>query len=171
MEKKPTFGSVINAHRAQNHTLEDDVIEYRRAMEPSIMRRIHDEVNKVKTHPLYLNKDFYVMLLMKIEPMSQQPQTIIVARRSCPSAWYKQSVWKYHAVSGELEFLWTIPDQILYWHIWHNRDKYLQDPETKQLAQFVVLMETGQLEKWIVTENGEKPDAIIKIQNEEQFDG
>ena len=42
------------------------------------------------------------------------------------------------------------------------------DKETAELAKFVILMENGELLKWVKKENGEKIDAVIRIENEEQ---
>lgn len=162
MEDKKSYGQLVNEHWAKKHTNDDDVIEYRRMMEPEILKNIHDTVAKALKQELYRNKDFYIVLLMKTERMGGVPRTFVLARRSCPTATYQQSVWKYHYISGELEFMWCIPDQVLYWHIIRNSHKYLSDPETQGIAKFCILMESGELEDWIIKENGEKPDALIQ---------
>lgn len=143
--------------------MEDDVIEYRKEIERETVKRLHTLVAETKISARYQNKDFYVCLLTKVERMGQQPQFILLARLSCPTPTYKQTVWKYKHVSDTLEFIWTIPDKILYYHIINNSHKYLTDPETKELAQFVTLMESGEMEKWVIKENGNLKDAIIRI--------
>jgi len=163
-----TYGQQLLDHWAQKHEAEDDVIEYRRKMEPEIMRNIHETVAKAKDQELYKNHDFYIVLLMKTERMGGIPRTFVMARRSCPTAVYQQSVWKYHHQSGDLEFLWCIPDQVLYWHIIRNAPKFLADKETAGLAKFCLLMESGELEQWIIKENGEKPDGLIVYKDKEQ---
>lgn len=164
---KKTYGQTIIEHREKNLTMDDDVIEYRREMEPHIMQNIHETVSKSKYHPLYANRDFYVVLLMKVQRVGQVPETLVFARRSCPTPVYKQSVWKYHTLSDSLEFLWTIPDSVLYYHIIRNSHKYLADKECADLAKFVFLMESGELLNWVKKENGEKVDAVIKLQERE----
>jgi len=164
---RKTYGQTIIDHRAQNLTLDDDVIEYRKSMESSVMEGIQTTVKNAVNHPLYKNKDFYVVLLFKVERIGQAPRTLSFARLSCPTPVYKQSVWKYHCAGGSLEFLWSIPDAILYHHIIKNAPKYLEDKETVDLAKYVLLMESGELLQWIKKQNGEhKTDAVIKLNQE-----
>lgn len=165
-ENRPA-GQIISDHMAQEIDLIDDIIEYRRAMEPDIMRRVHKTAQDAKNKPLYIFQDFYVVLITTIDRVLKQPKIIPVARRSCPTPVYKQSVWKYHWASDELEFLWSIPDAILYYHILNNISHYLQDRECADLSKFVMLMEQGELLEWVKKENGEKKDAVIKISSED----
>ena len=166
MSKKKTYGETIIDHQGKNLTLDDDIIEYRRQMEPSILKDIAETAAKAQQNDLYRNKDFYIVMLIKKERIGQVPRTYIFARRSCPSPIYKQSVWKYRRNSDQLEFLWSIPDSLLYHHIMENLTKYLADKECSDLAKFVLLMESGELLEWVKKENGEKRDAVIKIDKE-----
>lgn len=166
MSEKKTYGQKVFEHHAKNLTLEDDIIEYRKQMEGELMAKLYATADEAKKKPLYSNKDFYVVLLNKIERIGQAVRSFILARRSCPTPIYKQSVWKYHHQVGKLEFLWSIPDKILYYNIINNSNKYLNDPETKILAQFVILMESGDLLNWVKKENGNKKDAIIFLNKE-----
>jgi hypothetical protein len=163
-EQKKTYGQTIQDHIATNPTMDDDVIEYRREMEKDVIKNIFDTVAKAKATSEYANKDFYIVLLMKVEKIGQSPRTFVLARHSCPTPVYKQSVWKYHHISDNLEFLWAIPDKILYHHIIRNTQKYLSDKECSSLAKYVILMESGELLEWVKRENGDKVDAVIKIQ-------
>ncbi|HEY5267610.1 MAG TPA: hypothetical protein VII94_00560 [Candidatus Saccharimonadales bacterium] len=167
MKQKKLAGQEILEHDNLCLDLEDDISEYRRAMEPDIMARLRDTTNKAKDTYGYIGKDFYIVLITTIDRVLRQPKIIPLARKSCPTPVYKQSVWKFKTASGELEFMWSIPDVILYYHILNNQAKYLNDKETADLAKFVVLMENGELLKWVKKENGEKIDAVIKINKEE----
>lgn len=166
MNEHDTYGSVIAKHNAQALTLEDDVSEYRKAMEPDIVRNIETTVINALNAPQYVGKNFYIVLLMKVERIGGAPRTLVLARQSCPTPVYKQSVWKYHRASGSLEFLWSIPDAITYYHILRNKDKFLLEKELSELTKFVLLMESGELLEWVKKENGEKIDAVIKITKE-----
>jgi hypothetical protein len=166
MNKNKTYGQSVVEHDARRLDFEDDLIEYRRVMENDIVRNIHETAEKATQNSLYKHKDFYVVMLMKVERIGQVPQTIIFARQSCPTPVYKQSVWKYHHIAGTLEFLWSIPDSFLYYHIINNTQKYLADKECADIAKFVILMESGELLDWVKRENGEKIDAVIKITEE-----
>jgi hypothetical protein len=68
-----------------------------------------------------------------------------------------------------LEYLWSIPDQVLYWHIFNNQAQYIHDKECATLAKFVILMESGELLTWVKKENGELKDAVIKLQKESEI--
>lgn len=164
---KKKAGQIILEHDQQRLDLEDDIIEYRRQMEPSIMEKLRDTANKAKDTDMYRNSDFYVVLIVMTDRVLRQPRTIIFARKSCPTPVYKQSVWKFRTGTEDLEYLWTIPDAILYYHILRWPSKYINDKETQQLAQFVLLMESGDLLDWVKKENGEKVDAIINITKQE----
>jgi hypothetical protein len=158
---KRTYGQKIIDHNAQNLTLDDDVIEYRKQIEHKLLADLSDVTNQALINPIYKDKDFYIVTLMKVERIGQAPRTFTLARQSCPTPVYKQSVWKYSRLSGNLQFLWSIPDAILYHHILKNQQKYLADKECADLAKFVILMESGELLTWIKQENGEKADALI----------
>lgn len=160
-EKKKTAGQVILEHDALRLPFEDDVIEYRRKMEPAIIQGIWNTIAKAKDLPIYAGKDFYIVLTTTTDAVLRQPKIGVLARRSCPTPVYKQSVWKYMNASGMLEFLWTIPDAILYYYILRNQEKCLRDEECRELAQFVILMESGELLEWVKHENGDKIDAVI----------
>jgi hypothetical protein len=168
MENNKLAGQKILEHDSLQLDFEDDIVEYRRQMEPDIIVRLHDTANKAKTQVGYIGKDFYVVLITTTDRILRQPKIISLARKSCPTPVYKQSVWKYHAGAGNLEFLWSIPDMFLYYHILKNKEKYFNDKETADLAKFVILMENGELLEWVKKENGEKKDAVIKITNEEK---
>ena len=163
---KKTAGQTILEHDALRLDMDDDIIEYRRAMEPDIAKRLNDTAQEAKTKDLYRHKDFYIVLITTNDRVLRKPKIIVLARKSCPTPVYKQSVWKYRHASDTLEFLWSIPDAILYYHILQNRLKYINDPECADLAKFVILMVTGELLDWVKEENGEKLDAVIEINKE-----
>jgi len=161
--ERKTAGQIILEHDAKRIDLEDDVREYRAAMTPSVIDMIHKTAMKAKGQYPYINKDFYIVFTFTNDRVLQQPKPMVWARQSCPTPVYKQSVWKYMHNSGSLEYLWTIPDMFKYWDIVKRPQFYLQDKERAQGAQFVLLMESGELLQWVKKENGEKIDAVIKI--------
>lgn len=163
MKKDKLAGQIILEHDGLGLDLEDDITEYRRAMEPSIMDSIYKTADKTRFQDGYYGKDFYIVLITTADRILRQPKIILLARKSCPTPVYKQSVWKYKSSTGQLEFIWSIPDAILYYHILRNQPKYMNDKETEDIAKFVILMESGDLLEWVKKENGEKIDAVIKI--------
>lgn len=168
MDERKTFGQQILEHRAKNLSLESDIIEYRREMEPDIMTQVYNTAYEAKNKNGYALRDFYVVMLISKERFADTPRTWIFARKSCPSPVYKQAVWKFHFQSDTLEFLWVLPDLILYHHIIRNKHKYIMDKECSDLAKFVILDHSGELMDWVKRENGEKIDAVIKINKENE---
>lgn len=164
---KKTYGQQVLDHWASNPDDDDDVIEYRRKMEPDILKNIYETVAKAKDQDIYKGKNFYICLLMKTERVGGVPRTFVLARQSCPTPTFQQHVWKYHHESGSLEYLWSLPDKILYYHIINNSQKYLADKECEGLAKFCILDHKGELLKWVIKENGEKPDGVIQYKEEE----
>lgn len=162
MDKK-TVGQIITENNAKNLELEDDIREYTNAMAPLIQQTLHDTAYQASLHELYYHRDFYIVLVKNVDRVLGQPKIQCWARRSCPTPVYKQDVFKYHHLTGELEFLWCIPSKERYWHIVNNKYQYLSNKQTERLAQFVLLMESGALLKWAQRENGELPDAIISL--------
>jgi len=167
MDKKETYGQVLARLGDKAFELEDDIVEYRREIERDVIKDIWQTIYKAIKDPLYILRDFYIVVLNKIERIGGVPRTFVLARKSCPTPVYKQSVFKYRHLSGELEFLWVIPQQDLYYHLLQNLSASLADPKTADLAKFCHLMESGKLLEWVKKENGERPDAIIKIQKED----
>lgn len=160
---RKTVGQQIEEHNAKGIPLEDDVREYTNALASDLMARLYENAIQSSRHFLYQNRDFYIVLVKNVDRILGQPKFQIWARRSCPTPVYKQDVFKYHYQSGELEFLWCIPSPLRYWDIIRNSRKYFENKETRRLAQFVHLMESGELLQWAKKENGELPDAIISV--------
>jgi|SRR5579859_1874644 hypothetical protein len=163
IDTKKTVGQQVQENNDKGRILEDDIRSYTEAMSPLIQQSLYDAAYEASKHALYENKNFYVVLVKNVDRVLGQPKFQIWARRSCPTPVYKQDVFKYHYISGDLEFLWCIPSAERYWDIIRNTSKYLTNKATQRLAQFVLLMESGELLEWVKKENGELPDAIITI--------
>lgn len=164
---KKTVGKQIQEHNDKGIPLEDNVREYTNAMAPLLLQIIYEAADKAITSPLYHRKNFYIVLVKNVDAILGQPKFQCWARQSCPTPVYKQDVFKYHYLSGDIEFLWTIPDQDRYWDIIKRKEKYLDNKETRRLARFVLMMESGELLKFAKKENGELPDAIIRVNKAE----
>lgn len=161
MTIKKTVGQIVQENNDKGIELDDNVIEYTNEMAPLIVDILHSTASESAKHSLYSNRDFYVVLVKNVDRILGQPRFQCWARRSCPTPVYKQDVFKYHHISGELEYLWSIPALDRYWHIVRNKHLYINKKETARLAQFVLSMESGALLEWVKKENGELPDAII----------
>ncbi len=165
MSDKKTYGQIVAEHRSLNLDLEDDTREYTTLKARDLWKDVQEVAYKSRTHTLYANRDFYVVIVHNLEQVGQVARDRVFARRSCPTPTYNQSVFKSHK-DGKLEFLWSIPGKIRYYQVLHDKVKELEDTETRDRAKFVILMESGELLEWVKRENGEKIDAVIKINKE-----
>jgi hypothetical protein len=151
----------INSEKTK---LKREVSEENEAIGPSRLKNLHEVIRTTKSKEYYYNRNFYLVLVLTNEKTpGNLPVDHIFTRRSCPSPGYNQNVFKYHHISGSLEYLWTIPRQHIYWHMYKNKSYYLQSEKHKRMMSFIVLMESGELLKWCIKENGELPDAIISL--------
>lgn len=164
MDKK-TAGQIVAENNAKMVGPEDGIRSYTELMSNDIYEGLKQTVQAALTNPFFEKRDFYIVQVKNIDPILKQPKIQTWARRSCPTPVYKQDVYKYYYQSDALEFLWCIPDKMRYYHILHNKQKYFEDKEWGTIAKFVCLMESGELLSWVKKENGEKPDALISIQD------
>lgn len=162
-----TVGQLISKNNQVEHSFDDSIQEYSRAMSPNLMKQLQEDVELAKKHPKYENKDFYITAYQFKDRMLGQYTWKAFVRLSCPTPYCNQTTFKYHKDSGELEFLWTIPNINRYFHILQHRDAYLQDPRWMRIAQWVILMESGALLEWVKKQNGGKPDAVIRLSDPE----
>jgi len=158
----------ISIKHLQAMGLDDDVREYSKEWGKELWTNLIQASQMLKKTQKYSGRNFYMVLVKRFNPSKNQPESIIMPRISCPTPVYKQDVFKYHYASDSIEYLWTIPDKLKYYHILNNKQRYYENKETRRLCQFVVLMETGELLKWVKKENGEKPDAALSIKHKEE---
>lgn len=164
---KKTYGQIITEFNEKKDNNDNSFPECNGPLERDIIKNLHNTVNHALKQSVYRLRDFYVVMLSKKE-IGGSVRSFFFARLSCPTPVYRQSVWKYHHISGGFEYLWTIPGGLLYHHIIGNKVRYLESKEYNQLAQYVIAMESGDLMAWVKKENGEKPDGAIKIITGEQ---
>lgn len=67
------------------------------------------------------------------------------ARSSCPTPNYDQTVWNYHRETGNVEYLWTIPDRNACMFLYMNKETI--DSSQHELLQFVLDFADGTLFK------------------------
>jgi len=158
--------------------LEDDIREYTLQRTKNLYRDTLTFAKECSALPKFYNKDFYVVIIARPnrEPTgvdqdgnyAYSDQYIPFPRISCPTPVYRQIVYKYKHLLGDLEYMWTIPDEKRYQDILKNKQKYYDNKDTRRLCQFVVLMETGALLNWVKKENGELPDAVLSFKSKEE---
>ncbi len=128
-------------------------------------REMHKEYEKevwvcVDTNKSVFDGDFYVVVLCKRERLLPNIyRNYFLARRSCPTPTFDQTVYKYHREHNALEFLWVIPDQETC--VVFKREALDIAPEEKELLKFVLDFSDGTLDKKAAALNNES----IKIKD------
>lgn len=107
--------------------------------------------------------DFYIVMNLKREKLLdlsgvlQAPRTISELKRSCPTPFYDQSVWRYHYFKEALEYLWTVPDKDTCEYYKYHALQVV--PEERELLNYVLSYYDGTLLNRAKQLNGEKKDA------------
>ena len=99
-------------------------------------------------------QDFYIVVETKKEPkMKNVIRNYFIIRKSCPTPQYDNAVYRYHAQSEQLEFLWVLPSRRVY----NMLKEHALDivPEERQLLQFVLEDADGTLLRRCRQLNGE----------------
>jgi hypothetical protein len=148
--------------------LDDDIREYSKEDLKNMLPMIIEGCRERKGTGKFKLNNIFITITPRVNKNKMKIEPFPFYRVSCPTPVYKQIVYKYISSSDSLEYLWTIPDKIKYYHILNNKQRYYENKETRRLCQFVVLMESGELLKWVKKENGEKPDAAISITPKEE---
>lgn len=99
-------------------------------------------------------KDFYIAVLTKKERVFQNViRNYFVARQTCPTPSFDQSVFKVKKEAQQLQYLWTVPSKETCEYLQYNR--LLVDPEEHELLTYVMQFSSGQLDKLAQKENNE----------------
>lgn len=113
-------------------------------------REMHKEYEKeiracIEHHANLFKDDFYVVVLRKRERLMENViRTYFFGRRSCPTPTHDQTVYKYHYHTGDLDFIWTIPDLETCTIMKH--DALLVPKEEQELLGFVLDFASGALD-------------------------
>lgn len=117
------------------------VIDTQREMNKQII----PEIEKcIKNHKSW-DDPYYIVILTKRERLLVNViRQYFVARRSLPTPDLDQTVFKYTPKTGDLEYLWTVPDSTtVNMLVWSGMEI---PEEQRDLYEFAYLFEHGQLD-------------------------
>lgn len=118
-----------------------DPIEIEREMQKEY---IDELVKCVESSKKFFDKDFYVVVITKNEKLLPNVfRNYFLARQSCPSPDYDQSVYKYNHQLEQIEYIWTVPSQEASHHLKNNAHQV--HPSERQLLDFVLQFSDGSL--------------------------
>ena len=98
--------------------------------------------------------DFFIQVITKKEPLLKNVlRNYFIARQSCPTPGYDQSVFHYIRKDDEVSFLWVVPSKDTCQIFYANRDRIV--PQEWPLLEYVLKFNDGTLEKQCMILNGE----------------
>lgn len=159
IKNRETVGK-ISSDLLKKIPVTNDPIEIERAMHSEYVKNIIDCINDA---PASFGNDLFIVVITKKEPlMPNVLRNYFLARTTCPTPDYDQTVYTYQKDADDLRFLWVIPskDACLY-----LKDNALSvSAEEKQLLRFVLDFADGTLYKLAKKLNGETKDSSELVQ-------
>lgn len=99
----------------------------------------------IKNHADWI-EPYYVVIINKRERlMVNVIRQYFLARKTLPTPDYDQTVFKYFPFSGDLEYLWSLPDKNTIEYLILNEN--MLPKEQSQLLQFCKLFKDGRLDE------------------------
>jgi len=153
----PTVGeqaaSVDHLRKYNTHSVEDQV-----------MANLHDfdeQINEcVANGKKHFDGDFYIEVLIKKERLiSDAYMNIFAARRTCPSPFHDQIVYKYVKNGDEIQFLWCVPDRTVC--DYYKNIVLIVPEDEKDIYEHIVKYYDGTYAKLAFTENNKDQKNII----------
>jgi hypothetical protein len=156
-EKRETVGKIatdLAKNSVDNtHSAHEQMLECLTEWDKSLFACIDDYKKKCPG-------DFYIVVITKKERLLENViRNYFMARLSCPTPDYDQTVYKVHRRDDSIEFMWTIPSKDTCLHIKQN--VLAMDPEEQQLVKFVLDFADGTLFKLSKKLNNEMDDSIL----------
>ncbi len=151
MEKRDTVGKISSDLLMNSdyldHSPEEQMREQLEDYEKNVLEAI--EIGKKQ-----YDGDFYIVVETKKEPkMKNVIRNYFIARQTCPTPTYDNSVYKYHWKDEHLEFLWVLPSRDVYNMF---KDRALEIPsDQKELLGYVLDDSDGTLLRLCKKLNGE----------------
>lgn len=112
--------------------------------------------NCIQTHKAIFATDFYVVVITKKEPlMPNVIRNYFLARLSCPTPDYDQTLYKYSLKDEHIEFIWVVPSKDTCLLMLENKEQIA--PAEYSLLQYVLKFQDGTLFKMAKSLNNEEP--------------
>jgi hypothetical protein len=127
-------------------------IELEREMQRDYLKNIWECIDRSKSN--YPDQFFVVVLTKREHLMQNVLRNYFVARQTCPTPNYDQTVFRYTGKDDKLEYIWTIPDRET--SFTYLTQALMVVPEERQLLNFILDFKSGALAKLAMHLNGEE---------------
>lgn len=156
-KKRKTIGKISRDLTIKNEKIDHTPREQMLEQLTDYDKNIHECIESSKKK---YDSDFYIVVLTKKERLMQNViRNYFLARGSCPTPEYDQTVYKYKKNAGIVEYLWTVPAADTCTYLIANA---LTLPEQERdLLEFVMDFLDGTLLRHSKKLNGEAPDSPI----------
>lgn len=163
--KKEPIGKValdLQQKALKGHSDSTDAIELQREIhkgsnsEKSYEEEVWECVDRGRKDPA-ISKDFFITVLFKKERHLQNIiRQYFLYRQSCPTPEYDQTVYKYHRKDDDLEYLWTVPNNVACLALVKDLEAGVIHPDHETLAHMAEAFLNRDLDKYCAKLNGEK---------------
>jgi len=155
-QERPTVGKVSRDLLLSGKE-SADVIEIGRDMQKDYMSELFVCIDEMRNR----SKDnFFVVVITKRERLMPNVfRNFYLARTTCPTPDYDQSVFKYHQKDDSVEYIWTIPDKESCFVLKQNALQVVE--KEQELLKFVLEFSDGTLMKKCQKLNGEKSESLL----------
>lgn len=118
--------------------------------EKSYEEEVWETVDKGRKAPeLDPSKDFFIVVLFKKERLLQNVvRQYFFYRQSCPTPEYDQTVYKYHRKGDELEYIWTVANNVTTLYLKKMLDENAIPKDQETLAFMAEAFLTGNMDKY-----------------------
>jgi hypothetical protein len=162
--KKQTIGATLYQQAEKSTGALDSV----KALDLAnyVASRVFEDIKKAveQGEKDFPGQDFFVVCVSKshkvLSPFGVPPiDCKTVHRRTCPTPNYDQSVYKFHHESGNLEFIWSLPDRDTC--IMFLENSRIIAPDEQVLLSNIIKFSSGELLLLCNDLNGEKRGSMI----------
>ena len=159
-EKKRDTVGALSLSLSEKEPCSRDPIELEREMHKDYEKNVFECVD---THKKVFNNDFYIVVLTKKERlMKNVMRNYFLARHSCPTPDYDQTVYRYNRKEDTLTFMWVIPSRDTCHLLKDNAVEVVA--EERQLLNYVLDFSDGTLMKLAKKLNNEIEGAGVACQ-------
>lgn len=152
--ERDTVGKISSDLLIKNDGL-DSVIDVQRKSQEDYLNNLIECINN---HKEVFPSDFFVVVITKNEKLMPNVfRSYFLARISCPSPEYDQSVFKYYRDDERAEHIWTVPSKDACYYLKENVNYVI--PEERELMYNACRFLDGSLLTLSKQLNGEQADT------------
>ena len=145
----------ISSDLSQKDMGSQNIVDLQRKMQEEYLQNLIECINN---HKSIFPGDFFIIVITKNEKLMPNVfRSYFLARMSCPSPEYDQSVFRYFKDGEHAEHIWTVPSKDACYHLKENANYIV--PAERGLLEYVQRFFDGSLLTLSKQINGEEADT------------